>query len=388
MSLVVNDFKSFRILKNAPHNVLEQLAKFAKVERFLKGSTIVSENQADRSLYLIQKGSVSITLRGVLIAQLHKNDFFGEMALLTQDNRKASVMAESDVVAYKIIGNDFYTVLKQEPNVLHSIMIELVERISHQNEHAVERYHTLQKNFEELNESHKQLMYASKLAGVGEMVAVVAHEINNPLAVILGNTEILKDRLAGTQHIDVLRMIETATQRILAIVKGLRTSARTEDTLTAIDVHTTIQDLLLWTENLFKKRGIRIVTQLNAAPSVILGNSGKIQQALLNLMSNARDAFDEFKQENPTIEIRTSITADFKLAITVSDNGSGIKKENMARIFESHFTTKAAGKGTGLGLSIVSLVVRSMRGEIKVESEEGKGTSFHILIPFEEGAKS
>jgi signal transduction histidine kinase len=160
-------------------------------------------------------------------------------------------------------------------------------------------------------------------------------------------------------------------------VNNLLNFSRTNATeFTEVDVHQVITDTLSLLEHQFKGARIRVERELRAEYPVTYGNAGKLQQVFLNLLVNARDAMPEGGE----LRILTD-TMDSKVEIIVQDSGIGISSENIKKIYDPFFTTKAAGKGTGLGLSVTYGIVQEHGGTITVDSRPGKGTSFKLELP-------
>ena len=143
-----------------------------------------------------------------------------------------------------------------------------------------------------------------------------------------------------------------------------------------VDIHQVITDTLSLLEHQFKSARIRVERELQAGDPVTFGNSGKLQQVFLNLFVNARDAM----AEGGELRVRTE-TVDSKIEVFVQDSGAGITRENIKKIYDPFFTTKAVGKGTGLGLSVSYGILQEHGGNISVESKEGLGTSFKLELP-------
>ena len=228
----------------------------------------------------------------------------------------------------------------------------------------------------------KAVLQASKLASIGEMAAEVAHEINNPLTIIQGNLEILKDRLEQKAESDCLKLVDkqqNALNRMVNIVKGLKTYSRTDTSeLNSINLHEVIDQSVTILNEVFKNETVKINRRLQCTAPFVLGNVGKFQQVLINFVTNARDALEG--KRGGIIEISTQ-TVGSSVEVRVSDNGCGIPQEVISKIFEPFFTSKPTGKGTGLGLSIVMSILHEMKGKVKVESEVGVGTTFTLTFP-------
>ncbi len=235
----------------------------------------------------------------------------------------------------------------------------------------------------EREELQNQLFQASKLASIGTLAAGVAHEINNPLMVIQAFGTMLKSGLtesgADERHLKFTDKLLSASERIANIVNSLRTYSRRDAHLTEpIDVHKSIQDTLVLCTEIFRSAGTAIRADLQSVSPTIIGNGGKLQQVLLNLLNNAKDALAG--KADGFIEIRTT-DENGKLAIRITDNGIGILPDALPHIFDAFYTTKPPGQGTGLGLSISQSIISAFGGNISATSQPGSGTTFTILFP-------
>jgi hypothetical protein len=216
------------------------------------------------------------------------------------------------------------------------------------------------------------------MASIGLLAAGVAHEVNTPLTGISSFTQML---LEGAQPEDpktkVLETIERQTFRAAKIVNGLLNLARPAQVDSGpCDINAVISDVLALLEHQFKTGRIQVRKELAVAAPVVQGIEYKLQQVFLNLLLNARDAM-------PKGGWLTLLTrAEGKEAvIEVGDTGSGIPAEQLSRIYDPFFTTKAIGKGTGLGLSITYGIVQEHGGSITCESVVGQGTRFTLRLP-------
>ena len=224
----------------------------------------------------------------------------------------------------------------------------------------------------------EQLQISEKMASIGLLAAGVAHEVNTPLTGISSFTQMLLD---GAQPDDpktkVLETIERQTFRAAKIVNGLLNLARPAQVDSGpCDINAVISDVLALLEHQFKTARIQVRKELAAAAPVVQGIEYKLQQVFLNLLLNARDAM-------PKGGWLTLVTrADGGEAVVeVGDTGSGIPAEQLSRIYDPFFTTKAIGKGTGLGLSITYGIVQEHGGTITCESIVGQGTRFTLRLP-------
>ncbi len=227
-----------------------------------------------------------------------------------------------------------------------------------------------------------QLFHAEKLATIGTLAAGIAHEINNPLAIVQGYIEVLQksEKNQSQAGQKAFQVINKAITRIANIVNGLRTYARadTED-ITALDIKTVIDDMLVFVQQIIKTTEVTLKVIHEPHPLHAMGSTGKIQQVLVNMVSNACDALS-LRSQPRDIVIETKQSNELIL-ILVSDNGHGIPPDICQRIFDPFFTTKGVGKGTGLGLSISNEIIKSFGGNIKVTSTPDVGTTFTISLP-------
>ncbi|MBF0300588.1 MAG: PAS domain S-box protein [Oligoflexia bacterium] len=251
----------------------------------------------------------------------------------------------------------------------------------------------------EKEEMQKRLAISSKLASVGELAAGVAHEINNPLCIIKGNLELMKDDIKCCGDEDestcdkyiktvsiVLKSISVLNEnikRIEVIVNGLRKYIHTDQSVEYVKLNDILIDTIRLLLSIYEKQGVKIDLELLEQNIIIKGNPGKLQQVLMNMLSNAFDAVNEnLESKNIIVKMeRNQKTNGEQIMVKIIDNGHGIKDENIEKIFDMFFTTKAPGKGTGMGLNICYSIVKDMHGEIMVNSKEGQGSNFTIMLP-------
>ena len=236
----------------------------------------------------------------------------------------------------------------------------------------------------------ERLLLSERLVSVGTLAAGVAHEINNPLAVAMANLECLleapapKPGAVGPTEVvafaEPLRDIDEALKRIRDIVRDVKLFSRPqESTTSAIDVRSVIESSLRMAWNAIRHR-LHVVKEFDAVP-LVTANESRLGQVVLNLIVNAAQAAPEGRVDDNTLRLVTRTTEDGRAVIEVADTGCGIPKENLERIFDPFFTTKPAGVGTGLGLAICHTIIAELGGEIEVDSEVGRGTTFRLLLP-------
>jgi PAS domain S-box-containing protein len=223
-----------------------------------------------------------------------------------------------------------------------------------------------------------QIVQNDKLTSIGLLAAGVAHEVNTPLAVISSYSQLLRKQFAsGDQRQGLTDKIIKQTFRASEIVNNLLSFSRTSSTEFAeIDVHQVVADTLSLVDHQLKSAGVEVRKSLDATAPLAFGNAGKLQQVFLNLFLNARDAMTS----GGCLTVRTD-TKDSRLRIWVEDTGTGISGENIKKIYDPFFTTKAVGEGTGLGLSVSYGIVQEHGGELFVDSAPGRGTSFRLELP-------
>jgi two-component system NtrC family sensor kinase len=234
---------------------------------------------------------------------------------------------------------------------------------------------------------NEQMIEAGKLASLGELAAGIAHEINNPVAIMVEEAGwiqdlMLEEDLAGSANFQEfkrsLNQIRTQGKRCKEITHKLLSFARkTDPSVKSVQLNEVIRDVVSLTEQRARYSNIRINVQLEQDLPEVNVSPSELQQVLLNLINNSVDALEG---KGGIIDIRSEMNENY-ITLEVADNGPGIPKTNMPRIFDPFFTTKPVGKGTGLGLSICYGIVKRIGGEIQVNSVAGAGVTFRIMIP-------
>ncbi|HXA07584.1 MAG TPA: ATP-binding protein [Bryobacteraceae bacterium] len=232
-------------------------------------------------------------------------------------------------------------------------------------------------------ELEKRLVQADKLTSIGLLAAGVAHEVNTPLAVISNYAQMLAKQVGNDdQKSRMLDKIAKSTFRASEIVNGLLNFSRTSTTdFGPVDLNRVVQETLSLVEHQLKNAGVEVRAALDPVLGPIHANAGKLQQVFLNLFLNARDAMES----GGVLEIKTS-AEDSVARVEVSDTGHGIAQENLHRIYDPFFTTKATRKGTGLGLSVSYGIIQEHGGTIEVFSRPAGGTRFQVELPWSKAA--
>ena len=249
---------------------------------------------------------------------------------------------------------------------------------------------TLQQRDSQAEEMNRQLMQAGKLASIGELSAGVAHEINNPLAIIMTEGQLLREAHDRHPHPDKafvrqmagsLTQIDTQLRRCKRITRNLlKFAQRTRSVVEKVDINKFLNEITDLVEREAKSEGIQFEKTFGKELPPILSDPSLLQQVFLNLINNAIQAHEGLSKG--VVTLSTSLAEKgFGVKITVSDTGTGIGPNDLDHIFDPFFTTKAPGKGTGLGLSICHSIVEQLDGNIKVQSRPGAGTTFTLNFP-------
>ncbi|MBD2095180.1 PAS domain-containing protein [Trichocoleus sp. FACHB-591] len=292
-------------------------------------------------------------------------------------------------------------------------------------DHLRQRTQQLEQTLKELQKTQSQLIHTEKMSSLGQLVAGIAHEINNPINFIYGNlshtNEYAQDLLnlleiyqqsyphpaatvqAKAEAIDLdfltedlpkmLSSMKVGAERIRKIVLSLRNFSRLEESeMKPVDIHEGLDNTLLLLQHRFKEKvgrfGVQVIKKYGPLPMVEC-YAGQLNQVFMNLIANAIDAVDELHQATtdqsaqPTfIRIETAVLDSNRVVIRIADNGMGMTEAVRQRLFDPFFTTKPVGKGTGLGLSISYQIVTDKHGgELICHSAPGQGTEFRIEIP-------
>ncbi|MEM9539480.1 MAG: response regulator [Cyanobacteria bacterium P01_E01_bin.42] len=316
---------------------------------------------------------------------------------------------EDKVKAFEVGGIDYITKPFQFAEVLVRIQNQLTIR---------KLQKTLQTQNARIKQVMTQLVQNEKMVGLGQLVAGLAHEINNPINFIYGNlnpvSEYIQDLLKilglyqqeypqpkaiiqeTIEEIDLdflqtdlqhsIASMQTGAERIRTIILNLRNFARLDEAeIKQVNVHEGLDSTLSILQHRLKPRDdrpeITIERNYGDIPHVTC-YPGQLNQVFFHLLNNAIDAFDEWETEQPQIAITTDVTVEERVRICIGDNGKGIAEDLQPRLFDPFFTTKSVGKGVGLGLSIGhQIIVEKHAGFISCESSPGKGATFTLELP-------
>jgi two-component system NtrC family sensor kinase len=257
---------------------------------------------------------------------------------------------------------------------------ELAAVFNQMTENVQQSRQEIEKTVEDLKNTQAQLIQSEKLSAVGEFVAGVAHELNNPLATVMGFSELLKDNDPDCKNRRYLDMIFKSAQRCQKIVQSLLSfSRRHQPERKPMPVNSMVEAVLDMLNYQLRTNNIEVVTQLDPTLPLVLADGHQIQQVLLNVINNARQAIESHKSGGQ-IRIQT-VTVGEHVQVVIRDNGPGIAPENLRKIFDPFFTTKQVGQGTGLGLSLCYGIIKEHGGKITPSSAPGEGATFTIELP-------
>ena len=229
-----------------------------------------------------------------------------------------------------------------------------------------------------LRDTQEQLLQSEKLAAMGRLTSQVAHELNNPLYGIMNTLELLKTEIpADNRRRKILDMALSETIRLSDLLrKMLSFSKPDQEERHPVDLNSVLDEILLLHEKQLRENDINIVATFEEGLGLVKASKNQLRQVFLNVVANARDAMPE----GGTLSVVTGGDTD-KVWVELSDTGTGIREEHLAKIFDSFFTTKGEVKGVGLGLSVCYGFIKDHGGDIEVKSQMGEGTTFTISLP-------
>jgi PAS domain S-box-containing protein len=234
----------------------------------------------------------------------------------------------------------------------------------------------------ELRDTREALLQAEKLAAMGRLTSQIAHELNNPIYGIMNTLELLKTEVPPeSKRRGLLELSLSETVRLSEMLRSMLSFSKPEQEKRApVKINELIDGILLVMDKQMREANVRVTTAFSREIPEIMASTNQLRQVMLNMIKNAKESMPS----GGTLSVRT-IPGDGKVLIIVGDTGVGIPEGLKDKIFEAFFTTKQKVRGAGLGLSVCYGIIKGHGGEIKVESEVGKGTSFIISLPVEAG---
>jgi signal transduction histidine kinase len=239
---------------------------------------------------------------------------------------------------------------------------------------------------EELRSAQAQLVHADRLSALGSVYASLSHEINNPLGILSARAKLAlaaaREKGLDDETVRDLEVIDRQGTRLAEIVRGLLAFARkAESSMRPVDLNAVVREVVGLVKQPFSKQGVRLESDLDPTLPVLQASPDQLQQVLLNLVTNARDAMPS----GGTIRLRTA-RANGHLIAEVRDTGSGLTAEVQEHLFEPFYTTKDVGKGTGLGLSVSYGIAKAHGGQLEGANAPGGGALFRLSLPAGGGA--
>ncbi|MDH4135147.1 MAG: ATP-binding protein [Anaerolineae bacterium] len=368
-SLLLVDRDTGELYLRAARNLGEKFARGfrLKVEHSIAGQVVktgkpILQSTQDEETLKVKTGYLVKSLVNVPLKA--KNEVIG---VLTVNNKISSKpFTDKDVHLLSALA-DYATIA-----IVNAQLYEETKHWSEELERKVEE------RTQELRAAQEQLLQSEKLASIGQLAAGVAHEINNPMGVILGFAQgILKTVPEDDSLRKPLSIIERESLRCKRIIQNLLDFARhSEPTPHLTIINELIDTCCELVEHQISLQNVKLVKNYDPALPPIMADTNQLQQVFINIMLNAYQAMPD----GGTLHITTR-TVGSELQVTFADMGTGIPPENIQNIFDPFFTTKEVGEGTGLGLSVSYGIVRAHGGTIGVESQVGKGTTFVIKLP-------
>ncbi|GGK24183.1 hypothetical protein GCM10010965_16200 [Caldalkalibacillus thermarum] len=339
---------------------------------------------ADLSCYITDTAAQALQVRTYKLNEPEKDVLSAVNRVLAEEHTCCGTTVLLPIQAGKVQG--FLTLLHQEQEAFGPDDEQFFRHIAEHVSVSVENI-LLFKDVSEKVKIEAQLIQSAKLAAIGEMAAGVAHELNSPLTAILGNVQLLMRQVKEERQAKMLKDIYQCGLRSKKIIQNLLVFSRQEEfQFEDLSLHPLIEDVLSLIGYQLKVSGIRVVQKLADTLPLVHGNRYQIEQVLINLLLNARDALQD--QDDAQIVIQTgTLTEEGKdfVYVSVLDNGTGIEEKHLSQIFNPFFTTKEHQKGTGLGLSVSLGIAEAHQGKLRVDSKKGKYAKFTLLLPAKEG---
>ena len=277
---------------------------------------------------------------------------------------------------------DFRREQQAQLSLLEQMVLERTKELQSSNE-------LLRKEIQNREQIESELRQVQKLEALGRLAAGVGHEINNPLSFLITNLDYVTEHLQdlfqsiqdekSSQLLSALEESRVGADRIKKIVSDLKTfSWSDDDELGAVDLGSVLKLATSMVRNEIRPRA-RLVTNIGSVPPVH-ANRSRLEQVFVNLLANAAQSLPEGRAQDNEINVHCFVQDQETVLVEVSDTGPGIPNEDLHRIFDPFFTTKQVGEGTGLGLSICHRIVNNLGGSIRIDSQEGRGTTVRVTL--------
>ncbi len=316
-----------------------------------------------------------------------------EKVLAIADNLSLAISHTTEHIKKKKAEED----LKNSTNDLNLLTKELMDsRRATLNilEDVTEAKGEIEKAYRELKETQGQLIQAGKMASTGQLAAGAAHELNNPLVGVLNFAQLLLREMGKDDpKLEYVKMIEKGALQCKRIVKSLLTFSRQDrEPFQPTDVNKSIREALLLAKSQVKLQKIKVKCNFASNLPKIIGSTNQLQQMALNMIINAQDAMPQGGRLTIITRLRSqelkrgsapegALSWRKLIEVIFQDTGAGMTREETLKVFDPFFTTKKPGRGTGLGLAICYGIIKNHGGDVRVDSERAKGTTFTIIFP-------
>lgn len=378
----------------------EQKKKSRKAEKFLKKSRKLFHTLLSSSPAAIIKMDMNSRISDLsentpaIFGAKKKKELKGHLfwSLVLQEERKNVQRIFKDALSKEIVQDIETTLVKKDKSTfLAEISLTLIE-----NRNGVPKgFMAIIRDISLKKKMDVQLIHNARLVSLGEMATGIAHEINQPLNTISLTLDNFLYEIDKIELIDKSYFKSKSDKifdniyRIRDIIEHIRDFSRYQDdhVLVSFDLHKSITNAISMISEEFRYKEINLVTDFEKSDSHVLGNVYKFEQVMLNLLTNAKDALDEKKKNNPDepgayVKIHTFSKGKF-IYVAVEDNGNGIPASEIDKVLLPFYSTKEEGKGTGLGLSISYGIIKEMNGTFEVQSKPGVGTTMLVRLPLE-----
>jgi signal transduction histidine kinase len=363
---------------------VEELIATSKVNTYPTGTILCRENAVETIFYMILEGDVEVTkvinqTEARVLKTLSAGDFFGEMALIHNAPRAATVTTKSDVVVLELDKESFDRVLQHSSSVALAMVREISERLRQNDEMAIE---DLRMRAGELAQAYQKL--AEQDLARREFLTNVAHELRTPLMAASGYLQILqKGALQGNQLNEAMETVSRNVGQIVSLVNDILFLQEIELVLPdfqSVNLSEITQAIVKKYEKKAAERGVHLKVGSERNVSHIHGDPKSLERALTALVDNAI----KFSPHGGTVEIDFEKQKD-RLAVSVEDHGIGIATDQLSHIFDRFYHLEKSGDdlfgGLGIGLAITRQVIEQHHGKLNVESKPGKGSKFTMVLP-------
>lgn len=374
------------LFKELSDSDVRSLALVCQETSFNKGSVIFVEGDWADYLYLISQGAVEVWKdyyghRPDLLAVHGKGHLFGEMALIDDLPRSATVVARTRVRAFSVFRDDFHNIIIHNSSIALSLLRSLSGIVRRSNEVFVEglrkRNLELLRANEELKNAQEELLRSERLSNLGKLSSLIFHDIRNPVSIVRGYAEMALLHLDEPDRIKRYASgIMKEADRLNRFVEELLDYSRGEIrlSLSIVSLPQFFQKLRQSLEDSLERAGVSLDIE-GDYPDPVIFDEERMLRALINLCDNSRKAMPQGGRIEITVEHR-----DRELIFTIQDTGVGMTKEVLSQIFEPFYSISGKG-GSGLGLIIVKNVVESHGGSLAIQSEINRGTEVRISLP-------